>query len=62
MVSGGIWVGGRSDLDIRIERKDPNIDAVEYIKIFEKIYLGPITEHGLTFQQDNARPHIAKVT
>ena len=59
MISGGIFMGGRTELDIH-DRKDGNIDHNLYKRTLIKIYEPCLIEHNLTFQQDGARMHTCK--
>jgi transposase len=59
MVWGCVWYSGKSELCVCEE----NIDAGEYIKILTNYLLPCMPDSNrYKFQQDNARPHIAKKT
>jgi len=64
MVWGGIWIVGRSELQVMERDEDSpknGYSARSYIKILEEGLLPHYTP-GRFFWQDNARIHIAKIT
>ena len=58
MVWGGVWMDGRTTIHIT----DDIIDADEYQNILFEHLIEPSFDRDKIFQQDNARPHIARST
>jgi transposase len=61
MVSGGIFLGGRTELDI-LNLKEGKFTSEYYEKVMEKIYLPKLRELDLRFEQDGASSHRSKYT
>jgi len=59
MVSGGIFLGGRTELHIHNLQKGTFTSEV-YKEIVETIYLPVVRKHGLRFEQDGSKCHTSK--
>ena len=61
MVSGGIFLGGRTKLHIHNLKKG-TFDSSVYKTVVEEIYKPVLQQHGLRFQQDGCSSHTSKET
>ena len=61
MISGGIFYGGRTELEV-LDKTGIKINSDVYLKTVKNIYEPALKKHNLIFQQDNAPSHSAKAT
>ena len=59
MISGGIFLGGCTDLDV-LNLKKEKMSSEYYRGVVERIYLPKVRELGLRFEQDGASVHRSK--